>query len=179
VVINLRQRAILDRYIQLAKAGLIGEAPSTIDVLAAVSSTEALGVQAGAGSVTQATAAAILRSLSEANPSPLAEKREPPFLDDSGFWLTVTLVEGRSLRYYYRAGMLTEALGTERYDGDAVADLLASITPEPPPAIEQEEPVGSLLWWPVMIGGGLAAIGAAIWLRRKSRPSGPPATFGQ
>jgi hypothetical protein len=178
VVINLRQRAILDRYIQLAKAGLIGEAPSTIDVLAAVSSTEVLGVQAGAGSVTQATAAAILRSLSEANPSPLAEEREPPFLDDSGFWLTVTLVEGRSLRYYYREGVLTEALGTERYDGSAVADLLASITPEPPPAIKQEEPVGSLLWWPVMIGGGLVAIGAAIWLRRKSRPSGP-ATFGQ
>jgi hypothetical protein len=59
-----------------------------------------------------------------------------------------------------------------------VADLLASITPEPPPAIKHEEPVGSLLWWPVMIGGGLVAIGAAIWLRRKSRPSGP-ATFGQ
>ena len=172
VVIDLRQRAILDRYIQLAREGLIGGTPSTIDILAAVSSTEVLGVQAGAEPVAKATADALLRGLSEANPSPLVEEREPPFLDDSGFWLTVTLVEGRSLRYYHRTGMLTEALGTERYDANSVADILASLAPDqPPPVIEQEEPPGSLLWWPVMIGGGVAALGAAIWLRRRHNTS--------
>ena len=168
MVLSLRQRAILDRYIRLANAGLIGESPSTVDVLAATAAAESFGVQAGAAVVEPETARALLAALARANPEPFIEEREPPFTDDSGFWLTVTLLEGRSLRYYYRVGMLTESLGTERYDATIARDLMAGITPDPAATIEQERPAGSLLWWPVMVGGGLAAIGVAVWLRRRS-----------
>jgi hypothetical protein len=125
-------------------------------------------VHAGAEAVPPETATLLLRALAEANPAPFVAAREPPFLDDSGFWLTVTLVEGRSLRYYYRLGMLTEALGTEQYDARSLGDLMASIVPDPPAPIAQDEPAGSWLWWPVMAGGGLVAVGAAMWLRRRT-----------
>jgi hypothetical protein len=84
------------------------------------------------------------------------------------YWLIVTLPEGRALRYYYDGETVTEALGTERYDASAVNEMLEAVVPQDLPVIAEQEPVGSLLWWPVMVGGGLAAIGLAIWLRMKS-----------
>jgi hypothetical protein len=80
----------------------------------------------------------------------------------------VTLVEGRSLRYYYEDGILKEALGSERYDAASVGDIFANATTSDPPAIRQEKPAGSLLWWPVMAGGGLAALAIALWLQRRN-----------
>ena len=168
MAVNLRQRSILDRYIALAVAGQIGETPSSVDVLAASSATEAFGVQAGDNVIGTETATELLRRLSEANPAPILEEREPPFVDESGFWLIVTLVEGRSHRYYYARGMLTEALGTERYDATSLGEVMESIVPPASQPIAQAKPAGSLLWWPVTIAGGVAAIGAAVWLQRKS-----------
>ena len=171
LVLDLRQRAILDRYIRLAEAGAISAEPSTLDVLAAASSSEAMGVEAGGDFVAPEVASALLSGLAQANPKPFLEPREPPAAQDDGFWLTVTLLEGRSLRYFYDGATLTESLGTERYDASSVAQALAAIAPAGTPAIGQEEPEGSLLWWPVMVGGGLAALGAAVWLRRRGGPT--------
>lgn len=167
MVLSLRQRAILDRYIRLASQRLIGEEPSTLDVLSAAMEAEVLGVQAGDGIVPQETARGLFAALAAGNPAPQLEEREPPFVTDDGFWLIVMLTEGRTHRYYFAQGTLTEGLGTERYDASSVLDLVASIAPDSPGAIVQESPAGSLLWWPVAVGGGLAAIGLAAWLRRR------------
>lgn len=168
MALNLRQRAILDRYIRLSLAGEVDNEPSTIDVLTAMSSTEVFGVEVGPKVLDLEAGVDLLGKLREENPSPILQERELPSIDESGVWLIVTLLEGRSLRYYYSQGVLTEALGTERYDATAIADILEGIAPEQAATIVQDEPAGSLLWWPVTIGGGLAAIGAAIWLQRKS-----------
>src|SRR5690606_7728587 len=104
MALNLRQRAILDRYIRLFKAGAIGDAPSSIDVLARTAMVEQFGVQAGENVLPLAEATELLARLSEAHPSPILEEREVPTPDGDGFWLIVTLVEGRSLRYYYADG---------------------------------------------------------------------------
>ena len=168
LVLNLRQRAILDRYIRLAQAGQIDEEPSTIDVLAAAAAGgEVFQVSAGPDSVEPEVATALLTMLSEANPEPALDTFEPPRPTNDGFWLTVTLPEGRTLRYFYDGELLTESLGTERYETSSASEMLEQLRPESFPAIEQESPAGSLLWWPVMLGAGAAAIGAAVWLRRR------------
>lgn len=168
MALNLRQRAILDRYIRLSIEGSVDDEPSTIDVLAAMSPEETFGIEMGDKVLDLETGLDLLAKLRESNPSPIIEEREVPAIDDDdGFWLIVTLLEGRSLRYYYSDGVFTEALGTERYATAAVQDILDRIGPDPPSPIAQESPAGSLLWWPVTILGGLAAIGAAIWLQRK------------
>jgi hypothetical protein len=172
-VLSLRQRAILDRYIHLTEGGLISQTPSTMDVLAAASKNEVFGVEFGDHVLDPASGDALLSAIAEANPTPLVDPREPPVDTGDGRWLVVTLVEGRALRYYYDATTLTEALGTERYDASSVADMLANLGRTAPPAIKQEKPAGSLLWWPVMLGGGMLAIGIAVWLIKtldKTRP---------
>jgi hypothetical protein len=170
MVIDLRQRAILDRYIRLANAGSIGEFPSTLDVLAAAATAEVLSIAAGGESLEPAAAAKLLRDLAEANPMPFVELPAAPDEDD-GFWLTITLLEGRTLRYFYDGESLTEAMGTERYPAAAASGSLDALAPMSTPAIAQEEPAGSALWWPVMVGGGLAALSAALWLQRRRRPA--------
>ena len=168
MVLSLRQRTILDRYIRLAEEGLIGEEPSTLAVLAAAMETEVLGVQAGDEIVPQETAQGLFAALNAANPAPHLEERDPPFLTEDGFWLIVNLTEGRTHRYYYAEGRLTEGLGTERYNASSVLDQMTSLAPVSKPAIVQDSPAGSLLWWPAVLGGGLAAIALAVWLRRRT-----------
>lgn len=170
IVLDLRQRAILDRYIRLATEGALSEAPSTLDVLAAVSGSESITLTSGPDVVPPDTASSLLTALAQANPSPFVEIPATQEAGDDGFWLSANLLEGRSLRYYYDGATLTEALGTERYDASSVADVLAAITPAAVPAIEQEEPAGSALWWVVAAGGGGVLLGAAIWLERRHRP---------
>jgi hypothetical protein len=167
LVLDLRQRSILDRYIRLREQGLIGDTPSTLEVLAEAFNMETMAVEAGAELVEPEVAAGLLSDLVEANPEPGVEPRQPPSPSDDGFWLTVMQVQGGVLRYFYDGRTLTESLGTERYDATSVAGTLDGLAPASTPAIQNEDPAGSLLWWPVMIGGGIAALGAALWLRRR------------
>lgn len=167
-VLNLRQRAILDRYIRLAEAGAIGDEPSTIAVLAAaVEAGEVLGAQAGPDVLDPAAIEAVLTTIASSGQAIRIDPRVPPVQQDGGFWLIVTLLEGRTLHYYFDGLALTELLGTERYESPAVTEALAAIAPADIPVLIGKEPVGSLLWWPVMAGGGLIALGIAVWLRRR------------
>lgn len=167
MVISLRQRAILDRYVGQAQNGLIGDTPSTIEVLKAALPGEMFSLEVGGQLVPEDVKRELLHGLAQANDAPLLDPLEPPQPTSDGFWLVVTLVEGRALQYYYDGATLHESLGSERYDASSVADLLDTLAPASVPQIEQQEPAGSLLWWPVMVGGGFIAIGAAIWLRRR------------
>ena len=168
-VLNLRQRMILDRYIRLAEGGRIGEAPSTLEVLAADAGQEetAFGIAAGPHVLDYERGVELVSKLAEANPEPIVDPRDPPAESDGSYWLVVTLPEGRTLRYFYDGTTVVEGLGTERYDAAAVAEMLDGLAPSDLPAIAQQEPAGSLLWWPVMLGGGALAIGIAVWLRKR------------
>jgi hypothetical protein len=167
MVLDLRQRAILDRYIRLGEAGALGEAPSTLDVLAAAADSETLTVTAGGEVVAGDAIAGLLLSLVTANPAPFVEEPAAPTADGEGFWLIVDLLEGRTLRYFYDGAALTEALGTERYDASSVTQTLTSLQPASLPTIEQDEPAGSAAWWVVMVGGGVVALAVAVWWQRR------------
>jgi hypothetical protein len=174
LVLDLRQRAILDRYIRLALEGSIGEAPSTLDVLAATFDHEPVAMEAGTQPLAPEITGPLISGLAAANPEPFLDPRQPPDGRGDGFWLTVTLLEGRTLRYFFDGISLTESLGTEQYDASPVAATLNALAPVSSPVIRHEEPAGSLLWWPVMVGGSLTALGAAYLLRRRAALHRPP-----
>jgi hypothetical protein len=89
---------------------------------------------------------------------------QPPQTDDwMGYWVTLTLPEGRNLGYFLdtRRAILIDGLGTELYDlstaaGGGIPPSAETIT------VEQEAPAGSKLWWLLAVGGvgllGLAAM---------------------
>jgi hypothetical protein len=134
-------------------------------VLAAASSSEAISLEAAGLPLADAEAGRFWKLFSGAMRPSFPEPPQPPQAS-SGYWLVVTLLEGRALQYYYdpAAATLTDALGSERYTGVPAGVLPPSAAA---PTIEQQEPQGSLLWWPVMIGGGVVCLAAAVWLHRR------------
>jgi hypothetical protein len=182
MVLSLRQRAILDRYIRLANDGLIGETPLTLEVLGAAAATEVFGVQLGTRTLARDETATFWSLISSLTSLDILRNPEftPPGALPHVVWITVTLPEGRSVRFVYNAvaGTLVEPLSQDVYpvSKDWLSPILGgydvtTIGTTLTSTIVQEEPPGSLLWWPVMAGGGLVAIGAAVWLRRRAAPT--------
>ncbi len=175
LLLNQRQRAILNRYIRLARAGLFEEYQlGVLEVLAASAAQgELIGVEAGGKPFSEAQAQALWQALL-LNPRPdLLEPRQPPTATAPGFWLVFTLLEGRSVQLFYGAPaglpVLTDYLGSERYPVSPPLDAaIRAVQPEPPRDVKHEQGRGSSLWWPVMVGGGLALLGAAVWMRRRA-----------
>jgi hypothetical protein len=100
-------------------------------------------------------------------------------LPSTGVWLTFTFAEGRSVRLLYSGGpehggtpfALYEPIGGEHYlvsprVGAAIDSVLPRVL-----EIEQQSGRGSPVWWVVMLGGGLACLAAALWLRRRLQPA--------
>jgi hypothetical protein len=111
------------------------------------------------------TAQAVWRSLADhAAPVTFANPPAPPRGDD-GYWIIFTTAEGRALQYFFQpeSQRLTDFLGTETY---TVRNIPPGTIDEPR-QIEQQEAHGSLLWWPVMLGGGAGLLAAAVWLRKR------------
>jgi len=166
IVIDLRQRALLDRYIRLAKSGSISAEPGALEV-AAAARDEPISVSAGGRLVTPAEAQAFWSAFAATGKVRFfAEPRPPTTNGSGGYWLAFSLPEGRVLTYFYdrETQTLTDSLGTEMY---AVSPSLAAALPQPGgPAleIERQDPPGSLAWWPVMVGAGLASLALALWL---------------
>ena len=172
LLLEERQRAILDRYIRLARAGLLSAEPGVLQVLAAAAGRgELISVQAGGTMLTEAQTRAFWDAVA-AGPAPaFLSDQKPPGVATGGFWLVFTLPEGRAVQLLYSPApdsSLIDSLGGERY---AVTPLLhaaiRAVGASPTLEIEQQEPRGSDLWWPVMLGAGLALLGAAWWLRRR------------
>ncbi len=167
-VLDLRQQALLERYIRLGSTGAISPRAGNLKVLAAANATEFVGIDAGVAPLTAAQRTAFWTELGDprvAFPDPF----QPPVVADDGYWLLLTIADGPGYQYYYDGSSLTDSFGAERYTvGPALATLLDGLTPSLP-AIDHEDPPGSLLWWPVMGGGGLVLIGAAWWLNRRNQ----------
>ncbi|HEX5140553.1 MAG TPA: hypothetical protein VFX19_06400 [Dehalococcoidia bacterium] len=171
IVLDLRQRQIIDTYIGLSKAGQIGPNDGGLSVMRATAADKPIGIDAGGTPLTPEQRDTFWSALGD-TPATFLDPQAPPEAGSDGFWLLFTVPDAHGYQYFYDGSTLTDLLGTERYTVPSVLGaFLHSLTPEMP-AIENQEPAGSLLWWPVMIGGGLAAIAAAVWLQRRNAPSG-------
>jgi hypothetical protein len=163
LLLDQRQRAILDRYIRLGRAGAIGTRPSALQVLAAAAEDETLSVELAGRLLTEAEARSFWERLRTVETRPSFAGGRPH--REGGYWLVITLPEGRALSYHYdpAAGSLTDSLGTESHDVSALG--LPHTPPAEPPSIRHGSRPGSLLWWPVMLGGGLGLLALAVWTR--------------
>ena len=164
-VLDLRQRAMLNRYIRLAKTGSIPPDPGALDVLAAAVRTETVSIEIGGRPVEPALSQAFWSALDNPEASVGFPAPPRPPADEDGYWITFTTSEGRAIQYHFNpaTSALIDSLGTETY---TIENVLPATTAEPL-QIEQQSPHGSKLWWPVMLGGGAALLAAAVWLRRR------------
>lgn len=181
LVLDLRQRAILDHYIDYGTRQRLPEDPELQEAVLNPSALlvvfysyygigETIGIQVGNRTLGQEEIDAFLASIAPHLIFQLTflDPPQPPEADGAGYWVTFTLPEGRSLAYYLdpSAGTLTDALGTETFDIGAAA---GGGIPESADAlnVEQEAPAGSQLWWLFGIAGGVALLAAAVLLRRR------------
>jgi len=178
IVLDLRQRALLDRYIRLAKGGEIEPRSGFLAVLTAASASEETSVQIGSRVLTPAEEQAFWRVSSGLRPldTPSIPDGAAPSGSSNSAWIIVTLPEGHAVEmlYTYATGTLVDGLSEEvyavprdwlrpaigDYDGATLASLSAS-------AIERDDAPGGWYWWPLMIGGGVACLMAAIWLNQR------------
>ena len=165
-VLDQRQRALLSRYIRLARTGsLSSSTPGAFQVLTAASRAELISIELPGGPLPNDAARLLWRSFDDqAAPVTYLDAPAPPSGND-GYWITFTTVEGRALQYFYEpaSGRLTDFLGSETY---TIRNILPGSVGETR-QIEEQEPHGSLLWWPVMLGGGLGLLAAAVWLQKR------------
>jgi hypothetical protein len=183
LVLDLRQRAILDHYVLYGTQQRLPQDPELrqhvlhpsallVVFLAYYGVGEEVAIEVGDRLLSAEEADAFLASVA---PHLIFQLTflDPPLPPEtargSGYWVTFTLLEGRSLRYFLDTASktLTDSLGTETFDLSAAA---GGGIPESASAtqIEQQSPRGSAAWWPLMIGGGIAFLGAGWWLQRKA-----------
>jgi hypothetical protein len=178
LVIDLRQRAILDRYIRLTLANSINEQPGELQVLSSAARDETFGVQLGSRVLTPAEIATFWSLVAGLAPKDTPKNPDfvPPPAGPHTVWITITLPDGRSVQLVHDAvsGTLVEPVAQEVYAVSQawLTPILGTYDPTTLGAtlgssIEQQKPAGSQLWWPVMVGGGLLAIGLAVWWQRR------------
>ena len=181
LVLDLRQRAILDRYLRFAREGRIGPEPGAFEVLRAAAATEPITVTVADRELTPDEARRFWKASqsmqlrrdlipgASGTPSP-----GPP--SPSAVWLTFTLDEGRSveLLYLVGSGVLVDRFASEVYPVPSrwlvpvlgpAADIGSPEFNLAPAQIEQQPTRGSRLWW-LMAVAAVVVLGTAVWLRR-------------
>ncbi|MDP3947989.1 MAG: hypothetical protein Q8Q41_04870 [bacterium] len=189
LVLDLRQRAIIDRYVRLG--WVLSAAPGVMEVLgAAAVAGEEISVQVGTKTLDAAEAARFWAGVAGLQPRAY-ESSDPANATDAPdtVWIIFGLAEGRSVQLLYAAadGLLIDAIGSQVY---AVPPswLVPVLGPQAAAgpgfalsagSVPQEAGTGSPLWWVVMIGGGLALLGATVWLQRLLGPNDGTASGGE
>ncbi len=170
LVLDLRQRATLDRYIRFGtQSANPASQPGALELIRFASGMESIGIEAGSSPLSDAEARAFWDALAPIAMVPtFSDQPQPPVPQDlPGYWLTFWLPEGRAQQYFLDtdSGLLTDALGTESY---AAGDLIGAVLPEAAAAsrIEQDDPAGSQFWWFLTVGGAVALLAIAIWTKR-------------
>jgi hypothetical protein len=179
IVVDLRQRALLDRYIRLTNGGAIEPRPGILEVLTAAAASEETAVQIGSRVLSPTEEAAFWRISSGLKPANLARRADQEELraGPNSAWIIVTLPEGHAVEmlYTFANGTLIDSLGEQvyavprnwlepvigDYDGATLASLGSSIS--------SDDPKGGWYWWPLMVGGGIACLAAAVMLNNRSR----------
>jgi hypothetical protein len=175
LVIDLRQQAILNRYIRLGAKDAVPEKPTLQQMLVA-SSDEPISVDIGSHSLTDTERAAFWKALAQPMEAVLSAGANTKTSD--GVWITFNLPEGRDLQLFYdiNANRLVDGIGGDGsvLPRDWLQPVLGANAPHAgapglvgAKAVPQEASTGSPVWWVIMIGGGLTCIAAALVVRRK------------
>jgi hypothetical protein len=185
IVLDLRQRSILDRYIALGERGLISSMPSVIEMLSAdYENGGEFGLSIGRAQVSIADQGKLLASLQGLAPRDFPGSRTdvtavpPASVPAASAWLVFALPEGRDVRllYTFASETLVDYVSQDYYA--VPPNWLASVLGpdfahdsemKAPLAVPQESGTGSPIWWPVMIGGGAILIALAVLLSRRFR----------
>ena len=171
LVLDLRQRAILDRYIRLSRAGLVSDRPGVLEVLAYAWRSERVSVHIGADRLSRQEENIFFTGVIIGE-RPQFREPEPPPSGPSSVWLVFNLEEGRSVQVLYDPDKqeFIDSFGSEVYKvaRQSAFAIASASTGRSGLRIEQERGRGSLLWWPLLLGGGSFCLAAAVWLRRKS-----------
>lgn len=177
LIIDLRQRAVLDRYIRLGLEGKLSPQPGIIEVLAAAARSEVISIEVGALPLNPAQASALWASLAGLKPLAPPAESAPPRDGPGSVWIIFGLPEGRSVQVMYTqaSGTLVDSLGSEVYalpGGRWLSEvtgreMLPGTASGLSRSIEHQQPAGSWLWWPLMLGGGTGSLALAVWLRRR------------
>lgn len=180
LALDLRQRAIIDRYTRLGEARALPPEPGELEILtAAARRGERIGVQVSDLVLTDEETARFWVAAGgqrpAAAPAPLPERP----VSGTTHWILITLPEGRTVQFLYSAGSgtLVDSLGTEFYavpPGWLVPVLGPPAGPDFEPRatdVPQDKGRGSPLWWLAAGSGGMALIGAGVWLQRRIAPN--------
>jgi hypothetical protein len=181
IVLDPRQRAILDHYILYGTQQRLPQDPNLqkavlhpsallIVFLAYYGVGETVAVEVGDRPLEADEADAFFASVAPNLIFQLTflDPPEPPEPSGSGYWVTFTLPEGRTHAYYLdpSAGTLTDALGTETFD---ISGAAGGGIPESAAVaqIEQEDRAGSPAWWLLTVVGGTGLIALVAWMRSR------------
>jgi len=187
LVLDLRQRKIIDRYIRLG--GVLSATPGVMEVLGQAAA-EAISVQIGTKTLDPAEAARFWAGVAGLQPRAY-KPGDPANTTDTAdaVWIIFGLQEGRSVQLLYAAadGLLIDRIGAQVYvvPPSWLVPVLGPAAATGPGfalsagSVPQEAGTGSPLWWALMIPGGLALLGAAVWLQRLLGPKDGTATGGQ
>jgi hypothetical protein len=179
LALDLRQRAIIQRYVSLGEQRLLPPEPGVIDVLRAAAALrgEDIGVQAGGRELSSVQAGGLWSSLAGVAPMPLAATQAPPStVPANDAWLVFTLAEGRDLRLYYdsTANQIVDYAGQQSYPVPRAwlplilgPDAQSASMSYAPLAVPREKGQGSPAWWVLMVAGGAASLTLAVVLRRR------------
>ena len=176
LALDLRQRAIIDRYLRLTRAGLLNERPGVLEVLEVASRGERIGVDIGGSQLSPVEARELWAGLAVSPGPSFRDQPQQPVTTDSGAWLIFSLEEGRSVQVIYDPATrtLTDFYGSETYRViPPVAFTIESVMRGGGSGltIEQQSGRGSSIWWLIMLGVGIAGLATAVWLNRRLRPA--------
>ena len=179
LVLDVRQQAILGRYIRLTVAGALGEEPGVLEVLAAAAKDEVITVSVGNRDLTTAEASSFWTVARGQKPldRPRPSGAQPPRDGPNSVWVVFGLPEGRTVQLLYMVASdtLTDSLGVEVYGVPRgwLAPVLGAEAPQPGGSasvrggeVAQQAGRGSPFWWVIMLGGGALCLAVALYLRR-------------
>jgi hypothetical protein len=173
-VLDLRQRAILDRYIRLAQKNTLPAIPTLQEVIAASQRDETISVTIGSRQLKADELPAFWKEFSRPVTRTDGGGTTPRGAD--GLWIAFGLEEGRTVHLFYdtKGHRLIDDLGIEALTvpEDWLSSVLGpqvSVTAPllAPLSVPQQEPRGGRLWWFVMVGAGIFFLGAAFVANKK------------
>src|SRR4051812_9745928 len=173
LVIDLRQQAIVNRYIRLAQKDTLPAAPTLQEVISASQRDEKISVTIGSHQLKPDELTAFWKEF--ARPMTRTNGGGVTPRSSDGLWIAFGLEEGRNVHLFYdiKGSRLIAALGTEA--GPAPNDWLSptlgtTVTATSPlvapMAVPQAEPRGGRQWWLVMVGGGIFFLAAAFYAHK-------------
>jgi hypothetical protein len=174
LVIDLRQQAIINRYIRLAQLDTLPQQPTLQQVIAASQAQEKISVSIGSKQLKGDELTAFWKEF--ARPMTRTDGGGATPRSDRGLWIAFGLEEGRTVHLFYdmQSNRLIDDLGIEAVSvpNDWLAPVLGTdLRPDSPLvaplAVPHDQPRGGRYWWAIMIAGGLFFLAAAFWAHRK------------